>query len=74
MKAYLVWAKKTVGAGIAFTVVWLSTLTSATVPDWIPVKYLPAVTLLIGLAGTYTVWKAENGPKPLPPVEPNIVP
>lgn len=68
MKAYLVWAKKTVGAGIAFIIVWLSTLTTATVPEWVPIRYLPVFTLLMGLAGTYTVWKLENGPKPTPDI------
>jgi hypothetical protein len=72
MKAYLAWAKKTVGAGIAFTVLWLSTLTTATIPSWVPVKYLPVVTLLVGLAGTYSVWKLENGPKPTPTFDPPV--
>ena len=65
MKAYLKWAKKTLGAGIAFLIVWLSSLTSATVPSVIPPRYLPPFMLLVGLAGTYSVWKLANGPKPV---------
>lgn len=72
MKAYLDWAKKTVGAGIAFTVLWLSTLTPSTIPEWVPTKYLPVFTLLVGVVGTYSVWKLENGPKPATIVKPPV--
>lgn len=64
MKAYLKWLKKTIGAGFGFLIVWLSSLTSATIPTVIPPRYLPPFMLLVGLAGTYSVWKLSNGPKP----------
>ena len=64
MKAYLAWIKKTLAAGIGFAIVWLASF-SGSVPSIIPPKYVPAFTLLIGLAGTYSVWKLKNGEKPV---------
>lgn len=65
MKSYLAWIKKTLAAGIGFIIVWLASF-SGSVPSIIPSRYVPAFTLAVGLAGTYMVWKLNNGAKPVP--------
>lgn len=71
MKSYLAWIKKSLAAGIGFTLVWLASFTGS-VPSIIPPKYVPAFTLLIGLASTYSVWKLNNGTKPVTESTPEV--